>query len=286
MNKHKKRLLFSLLFLGLVLILTGCGQQAGQAEPITAQSEGLWDGVILYSFSRMIIWISDLFGGSYGAGIIVFTLIIRILLIPVSLYQTKSTRKMSELNPEIQALREKYDTSDKEEMEQFNEAQARLYEEKGVNPYASCLPLLIQTPLLIALYQAISRTPVISQSEFLWVNLGEPDPYYILPILAAILAFANSKLMTMTQDSSQPGMGAMTYVMPIMIFVISFRLASALSLYFVVSNAFMVVQTLVFNNPFQLRREKEEQERLALEAEANRKRAIKKAKKTGRSVRK
>ncbi len=283
--KKKKKIILVSLFLALLLILTACGQSAGQVEPITAESEGLWEGVILYNFSRVIIWISESLGGNYGLGIILFTLIIRVILIPVSMYQMKSTRKMSEINPELQALRDKYDTTDKDQMEAFNEETARLYEEKGINPYASCLPLLIQMPILIALYQSIIRTPIIAEQEFLWVNLGQPDPLYILPLLAALLAFANSKLMTMATPS-QPSTQIMTFTMPIMIFLISFRLSSAISLYFVVSNAFMVAQTLLFNNPFKLQKEKEMEEARERQAELDRKKAIKKAKKSKRSVKK
>lgn len=284
MKKQNKVMGLSLIIVLALVVLSACGQ-SGQAQPISSESEGLWDGVILYSFSRVIIWISETLGGNYGLGIILFTLLVRVILIPLSIYQMKSMRKMSDVNPKLQALKEEYDTTDKDQMEAFNEETARLYEEHGVNPYASCLPLLIQTPILIALYQAISRTPVIAQQSFLWVNLGEPDPYFILPLLAALFAWVNSKLTTMA-TANQPSMAVMTYTMPILIFLISFPLASAISLYFVVSNAFMVVQTLVINNPFQLQREREEEEARERQAELDRKRAIKKAKKTKRSIKK
>ncbi len=285
MSKKSRRIIMLVLLLSIVFVLSGCTGGASSMEPITAESEGIWDGLILYNLSRVIIWISELMGGNYGLGIIVFTLLIRIILIPVTRYQMKSTQKMSDLAPQMQELKEKYDTKDKEQLEEYNEAVSRLYEENDANPYASCLPLLVQTPILIALYQTISRTPIISASDFLWVNLGQPDPYYILPVLAALLAFANSKL-TMMNTPSQPGSGAMVYAMPLMIFFISFRLASALSLYFVVSNAAMVAQTLLLNNPFKRRKEMEEKEAAEQEAEQRRLRALKRARKTGKSVKK
>lgn len=285
MSKKSRRIIMLVLLLSIVFVLSGCTGGASSMEPITAESEGIWDGLILYNLSRVIVWISELMGGNYGLGIIVFTLLIRIILIPVTRYQMKSTQKMSDLAPQMQELKEKYDTKDKEQLEEYNEAVSRLYEENDANPYASCLPLLVQTPILIALYQTISRTPIISASDFLWVNLGQPDPYYILPVLAALLAFANSKL-TMMNTPSQPGSGAMVYAMPLMIFFISFRLASALSLYFVVSNAAMVAQTLLLNNPFKRRKEMEEKEAAEQEAEQRRLRALKRARKTGKSVKK
>lgn len=285
MSKKSRRIIMLVLLLGIVFVLSGCTGGTGSMEPITAESEGIWDGLILYNLSRVIIWISELMGGNYGLGIIVFTLLIRIILIPATRYQMKSTQKMSDLAPQMQELKEKYDTKDKEQLEEYNEAVSRLYEENDANPYASCLPLLVQTPILIALYQTISRTPIISASDFLWVNLGQPDPYFILPVLAALLAFANSKL-TMMNTPSQPGSGAMVYAMPLMIFFISFRLASALSLYFVVSNGAMVAQTFLLNNPFKRRKEMEEKEAAEQEAEQRRLRALKRARKTGKSVKK
>ena len=285
MSKKSRRIIMLVLLLGIDFVLSGCTGGTGSMEPITAESEGIWDGLILYNLSRVIIWISELMGGNYGLGIIVFTLLIRIILIPATRYQMKSTQKMSDLAPQMQELKEKYDTKDKEQLEEYNEAVSRLYEENDANPYASCLPLLVQTPILIALYQTISRTPIISASDFLWVNLGQPDPYFILPVLAALLAFANSKL-TMMNTPSQPGSGAMVYAMPLMIFFISFRLASALSLYFVVSNGAMVAQTFLLNNPFKRRKEMEEKEAAEQEAEQRRLRALKRARKTGKSVKK
>lgn len=284
-SKKSKRIIMLVLLLGIVFVLSGCTSGAMSMEPVTAESEGIWDGLILYNLSRVIIWISELMGGSYGLGIIVFTLLIRVLLIPVTRYQMKSTQKMSDLAPQMKELKEKYNTKDKKQVEEYNQAISQLYEENDANPYASCLPLLVQTPILIALYQTISRTPMISTSDFLWVNLGQPDLYYILPVLAAILAFANSKL-TMMNSPSQPGTGAMVYTMPLMIFFISFRLASALSLYFVVSNGAMVAQTLLLNNPFKRRKEMEAKEAAEYEAEERRLRALKRARKTGKSVKK
>lgn len=278
--KKSKRFLLLAGVLSLTLFLAACG-----TEPITAQSEGFWDGIVIYNFSRVIIWLSDLFGSNYGVGIILFTVLIRILLLPLTHFQTKSMRKMNEVNPQLQELREQYSARDSETQAKLQEETARLYEEAGVNPYMGCLPLLIQMPVLIALYQAISRTPQLSSGDFLWTNLGQPDPYFIWPILAAVFTLASSKLTQMSSPTQQGG-AIMTYMMPLMILFISISLPSALSLYFVVSNAFSVVQTLLLNNPFKIKREREEAEEAERERERERRRALKKARKTGRNVRK
>ncbi|WP_041556736.1 membrane protein insertase YidC [Carnobacterium sp. 17-4] len=267
MNK-RKRLLLLLGTVLLAVVLVGCG-----TSPITEQSTGIWDKYVIFNFSRVIIWLSNLFGGSYGVGIIVFTLIIRLILLPVMHGQTKSTRKMSELQPQLKELQTKYASKDTDTQSKLKEETSKLYSEAGVNPVAGCLPLLIQMPVLIAMYQAISRTEVLKTGNFLWMNLGAPDPYFILPILAAILTFATTKLSTMSQAEANPTTTTMLYVMPALILFMGITLPSALSLYWVVGNAFSVAQTLLLNNPFKIKKERDEK----IKTERDRQRALEKA---------
>ena len=133
---------------------------------------------------------------------------------------------------------------------------------------------VIQMPILMAVYQAISRVPELREGSFLWIEvLGKPDPYFILPILAAIFTFASTYLSSMSQVESNASLKVMNYVMPIMILVMAINLPSALSLYWVVSNAFQVGQTLLINNPFKIIKEREAVAKL----ERDRERALKKA---------
>lgn len=277
--KNWKRFSLGAVLLAMTLFLSACG-----TSDITSASNGIWEGGVLYSFSRVIIWLSNLFGGNYGIGIALFVLIVRVLLLPATHFQTKSMRKTQELNPKIEQLKEKYSSKDKETQEKLREETARLYEKEGINPFLGFLPLLLQMPILLALYQAISRTPALRSGSFLWTNLGRPDPYFILPILAALFTWWNSRLTTMTNN--QQGAALMTYLMPFFIFFVSIPLPSALSLYFVITNAFSVVQTLLLNNPYKLKREQEEKEAAEKEAERERKRALRRAQRTGRSVKK
>ncbi|MFL2106169.1 membrane protein insertase YidC [Desemzia sp. FAM 23991] len=279
--KKRKRLLLLLGMLGLTVVLAACG-----TGPITSDSTGFFDRYVIYNFSQVIIWLSNLFGGNYGIGIIAFTLIIRIILLPLTYYQTKSSRKMTDVQPQLKALQEKYSSKDAETKEKLQAETSKLYEEAGVNPVAGCLPLLIQMPVLIALYQSINRTEVLSTGDFLWANLGTPDPYFILPVLAALLTLATSKLSSMSQAGSNPTTAIMTYMMPIMILFISISLPSAVSLYFVVSNGFSVAQTLLFNNPFKIKKERQEKEDAERQREKDRQRALKLAQKTKRNVKK
>ena len=101
-----------------------------------------------------------------------------------------------------------------------------LYKREGINPYASLLPILIQLPIMMALYQAISRTEVLKTGHFLWFQLDQPDPYFILPVLAAVTTFVTTWLSMKMQDTGGAGK-VMMYVMPVIILLMSLGLSSA-----------------------------------------------------------
>ncbi|WP_399553649.1 YidC/Oxa1 family membrane protein insertase [uncultured Vagococcus sp.] len=272
--KNKKKILLALGLVALVLVLTGCG-----TGEVTADSTGVWERYIIYNFGRAIDFLS--FGGSAGIGIILFTIIIRVILLPLMHYQNKSMRKTQELQPKLKELQAKYSSKDPETTRKLQEEQQKLYDANGVNPFAGCLPLLIQMPIMMALWQSISRTG-LSKGNFLWLELGKPDPIFILPVLAAIFTFASTKLSSMGQVDANPSMKIMNYAMPVMILFMGINLASGLSLYWVISNAFQVGQTLLINNPFKIKREREEEqqrkrdlERALQKAQSNKKKKAK-----------
>lgn len=250
------------------LLLTACSNEA-----VTSNSTGLWDRVIVYNLSQFIIWLSEVFGGNYGVGIIIFTILTRILLLPLMHFQYKSMRATAVLQPEIKKLREIYSARDRETQEKLQSEMSALYKREGVNQYAGCLPLVIQLPIMIALYQAIGRTEILKSGHFLWADLAQPDPYFILPVLAAALTLATSWLSLQMQDNGTASKVTM-YLMPIIILFSALSLPSVLSLYWVVGNVFTVLQTLVMNNPFKF---KEEQHAIA-QAKKQKERALEKAK--------
>ncbi|MCI1974988.1 MAG: YidC/Oxa1 family membrane protein insertase [Limosilactobacillus sp.] len=274
MKKAKRAL--SLAAIGsLTLFLAACSN-----KPVTSHSTGLWDHYIVYNFSRFIIWLSNNCGG-YGMGIIIFTIIIRVLLLPLMFYQTKSMLKTQELTPKLKAIQKKYSSKDRESMMKMQAETSKLYKEAGVNPWASMLPMIIQLPIMWALYQAIWRTPQLRHGSFLWLQLGHTDPYYILPILAALFTFLSSWLSMASMPEKNAMTSAMTWFMPIMVFFMALGFSSAITLYWVVSNAFQVVQTLLLQNPFKIRREREAKEK----QEKAKKRKLEKAKRRAYSSR-
>lgn len=281
-KKSTKRLLAALALVTVfALVLSGCATQTTQKPtPISHNSSNWWDAWVVYYLSQFVLWIAKVCGGSYGWAIIIFTVIIRVILLPLNAVQINSTRKMQEIQPELKALQEKYSSKDLETRNKLNEETQKLYKEAGVNPYAGCLPMVIQLPVMWALYQAIWRTPELQNGKFLWMDLGKPDPYYILPILAAVFTFLSSYIATLSvPKSSQTTMTKMmSYVMAIMVGIWAIIFQSAISLYWVISNLFQVGQTLVLQNPFKYRKEQEAKEEAERERQRKMRRAYKRIK--------
>ncbi|PGS54478.1 YidC family membrane integrase SpoIIIJ [Bacillus sp. AFS041924] len=238
-------MLVTVLF--LVVVLAGCSQTN---QPITSESTGIWNEYFVYPLSWLITAVSEIFGGSYGMGIIIVTILIRLALLPLMIKQIKSTKAMQSIQPEMLKLREKYSSKDQKTVQKLNEETMKLYQQHGVNPLSGCLPIFIQMPILIAFYHAIMRTMEIKAHDFLWFQLGHPDPIYALPIIAGLTTFIQQKVSmntgTMTGPAAQQ-MKIMLYVMPIMILVFAVKLPSALALYWGVGNTFMIIQTLLVN---------------------------------------
>lgn len=270
-----KRIL-KLISLGLAatLFLAACGR-----GPVTGQSTGIWEQLV-YFFAQVIRFLS--LNGNIGIGIILFTLLIRIVLMPLYHMQLKSGQKMQELQPELKALQSKYASKDSETRMRLAEESQALYKQYGVNPYASLLPLLVQAPVLLALYQALTRVSFLTVGHFLWLDLSKPDPYFILPILAAVFTYLSSWLTNKAAKEKSGMLTAMTYLMPLMIFIFALNIASGVSLYWTISNAFQVFQILLLNNPFKVIAERQRLEDEERERAAKLRRAKKKAQKQRR----
>ena len=119
----------------------------------------------MWNFIRAIQGLSHIFGNSYGWGIVIFTIIVRIIILPLMIYQMKSMRQTMELQPKLKALQEKYPGKDMESRQMLAKEQQKLYSEAGINPFASILPLIVQMPILFALYQAIFRSDVLKSGR-------------------------------------------------------------------------------------------------------------------------
>lgn len=217
-------------------------------QPITEESKGFWNEYIVYPLSMLIVKMAEIAGGSYGLSIILVTILIRLVILPLMIKQTKNSKAMQALQPEMKKLREKYSSKDQKTQQKLQQETMALFQTHGVNPLAGCFPLIVQMPILIGFYHAISRTREIAEHNFLWFDLGDKDPYFILPIVAGITTFIQQKMM-MAGMENNPQMAMMLWLMPIMIVVFAFSFPAALSLYWVVGNLFMIIQTYFIKGP-------------------------------------
>lgn len=242
----KRRILLITGLLGVLMLLAGCTQVN---VPVTSESTGFWNTYIVYPLSQLITYFAEITGDNYGLAIILVTLIIRLVLLPLMLKQTKSSKAMQALQPEMAKLKEKYSSKDQQTQQKLQQETMALFQKHGVNPLAGCLPLVVQMPILIGFYHAIMRTEAIAEHTFLWFDLGDKDPYYILPIVAGITTFIQQKMMMAGAANANPQMAMMLWLMPIMIVVFAISFPAALSLYWVVGNLFMIIQTYFVKGP-------------------------------------
>lgn len=178
---------------------------------------------------------------NYGVAIILMTLVIKMLLYPLTVKQVRSMKAMQEMQPRIKEIQEKY----KKDPERMQREMSQLYKEAGTNPLSGCLPILLQMPILIGIFYALRDFDYIQQPSFLWMaDLAQPDPFYVLPVLSALSTYVQSK-QTTTDSSAQSKM--MVMFMPVFIGYISLTFPAGLVLYWVVSNLAQILQQAWMN---------------------------------------
>jgi YidC/Oxa1 family membrane protein insertase len=222
----------------------------------------VYNAIIYHPLLNLLVFFYNIIPGhDIGVVIILITIFIRLLLAPSFGKSIKSQKAMNELQPKLNAVKEKY----KDDKEGQAKAMMELYKENKINPFSSCLPLLLQLPILIGLYQAfrVALNPAISMAQrlnglypfihrqnaispyfFKVVNLSQPSA--VLAIMAGLAQFWQSKLMmpkTPGQDATMKAMSMQTtYVLPVISAFIAWRLPAGLPLYWVVTTLFAVGQ--------------------------------------------
>ncbi len=175
--------------------------------------------------------LSDAGFPNYGAAIILLTILIKMLLYPLTVKQIKSMKGLQELQPKMKKLQEQY----KSNPQLLQQEMAKLYESAGVNPLAGCLPLLVQMPILMAIYYALRDMTYAGDPSFFWIpSLSEADPLHILPIISAVTTYIVSIQTTPADGGSQAKI--MAYMMPLFIGWISWNFAAGLVLYWITMN--------------------------------------------------
>lgn len=199
---------------------------------------------------------------SYGLSIIILTIIIRALLSPLNIKQIKSSVIMNRIAPEMKKLQARY----KNDPQKLNEETMRMYKEKGANPLSGCLPLLVQWPILLALYYVFS-TLNIKGIGFLWIkDLSRSATMsdwstWILPVVSGATTYLSGMLMSISTDKAQAKQtSTMNIVMSIMLFWMSCSVNAALVLYWVTGNLIMLIQNKIIMKIVSDGLEKEEKE--------------------------
>lgn len=241
------RLFMLIACLMLVLVISGCGVSG----TVDAQTPGVFYHYIVYPFSWLIGNLAGWFDGSYGLALIAITVLVRTVLLPFMMLQYKSQHtmrmKMNRMQPEITAIRAKYEGSkDGDSRRKQQQETMALYCKHGYNPLSiGCLPMLLQIPILTGLYYAIRMTPEVAQHNFLWFQLGTPD--IILPILAAAVYLLQAKVSqqsSMDSLNGQKGIGWLVYLSPLMMGLFAFSMPAAFPLYWIIGGLLVVMQTL------------------------------------------
>ena len=228
----------------------------------------MWELIVINPMINLLLLFYRFLGQQTIIAIAVLTLMVRLLVLPLTLKQQKSVQRLQELQPELENLQKKY----AKDPEKKSQEQMKIYQKAGVNPLGGCLPTLLQFPILIGLWQSIVRVLAVSpldllklsqnvwpfipnlsnliplDSNFLWLDLGQPDRFFILPVLVVVTSWLSQKIST--PPSADPNSSAMTQqmqiMMPLMFGMISISYASGLSIYFVISNLItLITQYLV-----------------------------------------
>lgn len=230
--------------------------------------------------TNVLVALARVFGGNFGLAIIVFTLVMKIITWPLTASQYKQSRAMQTIQPQMQELQKKYKGKDPKKLQAETMA---LYREAGVNPVGCLIPMLVQFPIWIALYQVIRLSlgdtpeslvtlsgrlypiPFIHQAVplnngLLYWNLGQPDTSYVLPFFVALSMYVQQKLITpvpvagASPQSQQQQQTAqmMTWMMPLMFGFWSLTVPAGLALYWAVSNlSGIVLQYFYMGRKFQ-----------------------------------
>jgi YidC/Oxa1 family membrane protein insertase len=227
----------------MFIFLTGCQQATGSEE-------SLFHTYLVEPFIIAIESIAGVVNDNYGIAIIMITIVIRLIIMPFMLKQYKTQQqmklKMEIVKPEMEAIQEKLrNTKDKAEQQKLQQDMFKLYKKHGVNPLnMGCLPILIQMPILMGLFYAISGSHEIATHSFMWFSLGQPDIY--ITAIAGVVYYlqfkVSQKTMTIDQQKQFKFIGLLS---PIMIVIFSFTAPAALPLYWAVGGLFLIVQTVI-----------------------------------------
>jgi YidC/Oxa1 family membrane protein insertase len=191
-------------------------------------------------FARILLYVMRWFYNlihNWGVAIILLTVLVKVLLFPLTAKSVRSMNEMRKLQPEIEKLKAKHGT----DREKLNQATMQLYQQHKVNPLGGCLPMLLQLPIWFALYATLQTSVELYREPFLWMtDLTRHDPYFILPVAMGISSYAMQKVSPQPADNTQAKM--MLYFMPIFFTALMLFVPGGLTLYIFVNNVLSIAQ--------------------------------------------
>lgn len=246
MFRNRKWWMVTGFLISVSLLMSGCTTNVNHTTTTEDLLHGTWwQRNVVYWFSLMLDKFAEWFGGQYGLAVLALTIIVRTLILPLMIKQYKNTKAMQALQPEMQKIRQKYKDDPRKQQEEM----MKLYQEHQVNPLAGCLPLIVQMPIFIALYNSIYMNSAIREHTFLGLKLGlapsSPGAqwyYYLVPVVAAITTFVQSLMMSSQQQQQMGMMKGIMLVFPVLIFVMALSFPVALPIYWIYSNLYTIVQ--------------------------------------------
>lgn len=204
-----------------------------------------WTSMIAIPLLQALKWLNG-FVHNYGLAIIILTFLIKVALFPLTYKSMKSMSKIAKLQPQLNAIREKY----KNDKEKLNMETMNFMKTNGYNPVGGCLPILLQMPIFFALYRVLFNSMELYQAPFgLWIHdLSSPDPFFITPVILAGLMFVQQKLSPNT--STDPAQQKMLQIMPLMFGMFMLLLPAGLNIYMMVNTIVSIVQQVILNKKF------------------------------------
>ncbi len=261
----------------------------------------IWNSFVELMLNGMLV-LYQMVDGNFLLALVIFTVLTRVVLLPINLRQQRSSLRMQEMQPKIQAIQKKYRDNPQKMQEEFNRV--------GYNPtepLLGCLPLLLQMPIFFALFRVINlmlegtpqsvlslfqqANPAVDlvsilplQNTFMWLNLAQPDPFFVLPILVGVTMFLQQRLLMPPKKAEDPQKGknkkeeapdptaqmtqSMQYTMPLMFGFFSLSFPSGLSIYFVISNIIGIFQGYIVQRSMAQARLEADERRLLSQEEA------------------
>ena len=224
------------------------GQESSTLESLV--DFGTYLGFIAKPLFLWLRWTYEHWVQNWGWSIIILTIIINIVVFPLRLTSMKSALKMQKLQPQVNAIKKKYEKYSLRDprKQEMNQEIAALFKREGASPMGGCIPMLIQFPFLVAFYSMLGSAIELRQAPFLWLHdLSSPDPKFILPVLIVLTTLAVQK-MTPQAGMDPAQQKVMTLMMPVMLGFISWNLPSGLCTYWVVGNLVSIIQQVWMNN--------------------------------------